>query len=66
LSLEQLHVVLLSAVNQNRDFPPAERADIGDGQRQQSSGGRVGGVPAISQNLVPAAVAAGLPETTTP
>ena len=52
LSLQQLHVFLVGAVNQNGNLSShAERAYIGYGQCQQSGGACIGGVSALFQNL---------------
>jgi hypothetical protein len=52
LSLQQLHVFLVGAVNQNGNLSSdAERAYVGYGQCQQSGGTCVGGVSALLQNL---------------
>jgi hypothetical protein len=52
LSLDQLHIFLVGAVNQNGNLSShAERAYIGDRQCQQSGGASIGGVSALFQNL---------------
>src|SRR5947209_4838583 len=52
LSLKQLHVSLVRAVNQNGNFSShAERAYISYGQRQQSGGPCISGVSALFQDL---------------
>ena len=51
MSLQQLHVFLLGAVNQNGNLSShAEGAYVGYGECQKSGGACIGGVSALLQN----------------